>query len=808
MDALRQDLRYALRSLRRRPGFTLVVVLTLAVAIGPLTAVFSVVDAVLLKPLPFAEADRVVQIWSGGGAAPHGPTSSANFLDYRELNRSFESIAAEDFRWFNLTSESGDARPERVHAALVSPSFFRVLGVKPAFGRALQADEERADARVAVISDALWRRRFAADPQVVGQPIVLNGEQWTVAGIMPPGFDFPSSLIGMPMEMWAPLAWAPNEIQRGMRELGLTARLRPGVSLGAARRDMDAVTSRLATEYPRENAGVRANLVPVREELVSGSRRTLLVLFGAVALVLLIACANVANLSLSRASTRQRELHIRSALGAGRARIARQLLTESLILAAAAATLGMLSAVWLTDFLVSLNPTALPHAAAIRVDGRVLAFVLVTATLTGLAFGAAPAWQLSTARLADALRGGGRSLTAARDRRRAGGALVVLEMATAFVLLVGAGLVVRSLERLVRVDPGFDTRRVLAARVVLPSGKYASGDRQRQFVADGVARLAAVPGVSNAAAVDYLPFGRGDASLDMTVEGRIAPPRDEANAHVRSIAGDYFGTMRIPLLSGRAFTSADRAGAPLVAIVNATMARRYWSRESPIGRRVRIGGRDSDDAPWLTIIGVIGDVKHWSLREPFAPELYVPIAQSPASQFAFVIRAATTTTAITGSVREALLAVDREQPVTLEPMSGLVSSSVAEPRFRGVLLGGFASIALALAVVGIYGLISFGVAQRTREVGVRIALGAQRTSIVSLVLREGMRLTAAGVAIGLLASLALTRLVQGMLFEVPATDAATYAAVSVLVVVTAAVANYLPARRAAKVDPVQALRSE
>ena len=807
MDSLRQDLLYALRSLRRRPGFTLVVVLTLAVAIGPLTAVFSVVDAVLLKPLPFAESDRIVQVWSGQGAAPHGPTSSANFLDWRALNRSFDAIAAEDFRWFNVTSDAGDTHPERVHAALVSPAFFRVLGVSPVLGRSLGPGDERPEARVAVLSDALWRRRFGGDPRIVGERITMNGEAWTVAGIMPGGFDFPASLIGMPVEMWVPLAWSPNEVQRGMRELGITARLRPGVTVEGAQRDMDAVAARLATEYPRENTGVRARLVPVREELVSGSRRTLLVLFGAVLLVLLIACANVANLSLSRASTRQRELHIRAALGAGRGRIARQLLTESLLLAGTAAALGALAAIWLTDLLVALSPTALPLTGSIGVDGRVLAFVLLTATLTGVAFGAAPAWQLSATHLGDALRGAGRSLTAARERRRAGAALVVLEIATALVLLVGAGLLVRSLERLVRVDPGFDARRVLAARVVLPAAKYANGDRQRQYVEDGVTRLASLPGVDAAAAVDYLPFGRSDASLDMTVEGREAAPRDEAEAHYRSIAGQYFSTMHIPLMAGRTFSGADRAGAPLVAIVNAAMATRYWPNGGPIGRRVRIGGRETE-SPWLTVIGVVGDVKHWSLRETASPELYVPMAQSPAAQFSFVIRAAASPAAVAAPVRDALLAIDREQPVVLEPLGALVSASVAEPRFRGLLLGGFASIALLLAVVGIYGLISFGVAQRTREVGVRVALGAQRTDIVSLVLREGMTLTAAGVAIGLAASLGLTRVVKGMLYEVPATDVATYVAVSLLLVVTAAAANYLPARRAAKVEPVEALRSE
>ena len=806
MDSLRQDLLYALRSLRRRPGFTVVVVLTLAVAIGPLTAIFSVVDAVLLKPLAFAEPERVVQIWSGAGAKPHGPTSSANFLDVRALNRSFEAMAAEDFGWFNLTSDAADGRPERLHGARVSPSFFRVLGVQPALGRTLRQDEERPDARVAVLSHGLWVRQFGGDRRLVGTHITLNGERWLVAGVMPEGFDFPTSLTGRLVELWTPLAWSPNDVQRGMRELGITARLRSGVTPAQAQRDLDAVASRLERIYPRENTGVHLNVVPVREELVGKTRRTILVLFGAVGLVLLIACANVANLSLTRASARQREIFIRAALGAGRGRIVRQLLTESILLACAAATLGALGAVWLTDVLVALTPIALPRAGEIGVDGRVLAFVSVVAVVTGIIFGAAPALQLSTTRIGDSLRGAGRALTAGRERRRAGGVMVVLEVAMALVLLVGAGLLIRSLERLVSVNPGFEAGPVLTTRMALPSAKYGAPDQQRRYIEEGVSRLAALPGVAQAAAVDYLPFGQSDASLDMTIDGR-APALHDVEAHYRSISPAYPEAMQIALIRGRAFTAADREHAPLVAIVNDAMARRYWPGADPVGRRIRVGGPETQ-SPWLTVVGVIGSVKHWNLRETPQPELYVPLAQSPTASFTFVLRASRSAAAVIEPARVALHALDREQPVRIEPLGTLVSRSVAEPRFRGVLLGGFAAIALALAVVGIYGLISFGVTQRTREVGVRIALGAQRTDIVGLVLREGMTLTLAGVVLGLGGALAVTRVLEGMLFEVPRTDVATFVAVSSLLIVTAAIANYIPARRAAKVDPVVALQAD
>ena len=806
MQTLRQDLVYALRSLRRSPTFTAIVIATLAVGIGPLTAIFSVIDAVLIAPLPFSHPERVVQLWSGPGPAPHGPISPANYLDLREMSRSFGAIAAEDFGWFNLTDGAGGEQPERLHGAMVSPSFFDVLGVRPALGRVFTADQEQPGLRLTVLSDGLWRRRFNGDARVIGERVTMNGESWLVVGVMPAGFDFPGALVRMPIDLWVPLAFAPNEIQRGMRRLGMTARLRAGVTLTQAQRDLDAVAARLAEQYPQENSGVGIHLVPVRQELVGERQPVLFILFGAVTLVLLIACANVANLSLARAGAREREMAIRVALGAGRGRIVRQLLTESVLLAAAGAAVGLVGALWLTDLLGDISPSQLQGAATIGVDWRVLLFLLGATVLSGVASGLAPALRLSMRR-PSALHASGRRTSASRGQRRFGASLVVLQVAMAAMLLLGAGLLIRSFEQLIGQKPGFDPSHVLTARLALPAQRYGSEEQQRQFARAALAQLAAIPSVTHAAAIDYLPFARSDIRLDITVEGRAPTRARETLAHLRGISGDYFGAMRIPLLRGRTFAAADGAAAPLVGIVNQTMAARYWPNENPVGRRVRIGMQQTT-SPWLTVVGIVGDVKHWTLQEAPEPELYVPLAQSPSTLINFVVRSNTSETTLAAAVREAIRNVDRQQPVTLTPLRALVSESVAEPRFRSVLFGGFAMIALTLAVVGLYGLISFGVAQRARELGVRVALGAQRDDIMRLVMREGMLIALLGIALGIAGALTLTRLLEEMLYQVRPTDALTFTAVSLLLVVTAAFANYVPARRAAKADPLAALQSE
>ena len=812
MESLRQDLVYAARSLRRTPGFTTIAILTLAIGIGGLTAIFAVVNTVLWRPLPYGQPERIVQIWSGRDNQAHGPTAPANFLDLRAQSRSFTAIAAEDFGWYNLApDETGQA--ERLYAAKVSPSFFAALGVPPQLGRSFRTDEESPDARVAILSNAVWQQRYGRDPRIVGRMITMNDESFLVVGVMPPGFDFPSSLIGNTIDLWLPLAWKPNEVYRGLRELGITARLRDGVTLAQAQQELSTIAARLAADYPRDNAGVRIRLVPLFEEIVGSTGRVLYTLFGAVALVLLIACSNVANLSLARAQQRQRELSVRVALGAGRRRLAQQLLTESVVLALVGGSLGVLIAVWSTSAFVSLGAGGLPRIQEIAVNGPALLFALGVSVVSALLFGAVPALTVRHAHVADSLRAG-RMLSASRERRRFRSAVVVAEMAMSLVLLVGAGLLLRSFQRLTSLDPGFRREGVMTATVALRGARYDSAYAQRIFLQRALGELASARGVRQAAAIDYLPFGRSDAYLSITIEGRtVSAPSDEAAAHIRSVTAGYFDALSIPIIAGRAISSSDGPSALPVAVVSDALVRTYWPGAQPaavIGRRVHMGRDQTTDSPWLTIVGVVASVRHWNLREEAAPELYMSMLQQPASRFTFVMRTdhGAPAQAVTSGIRAALQRVDPRQPVTLRPLSEYVSSTLAQPRFRGTLLGTFAAVALLLAVVGIYGVVSFGVAQRTREIGVRIALGARPREILNMVLREGLVLTAAGLAIGIIASFWLTRLIQGMLFDVGRTDLVTFAGVSVLQIVTATLANYVPARRAAHVDPLIAMQIE
>jgi len=809
MDSLLHDLSYAFRSLRRAPGYTAAVVATLAIGIGPLTAVFCVVHSVLVKPLPFEESDRLVQIWTGSNEQPHGPTASSNFVDLGTMSHSFASISAEDFGWFNLT---GDApRPERLFGAVVSGSFFSTVGMRPMFGRALTEDDERAGAHVAVISNGLWRQRYGGEARVIGRDVSMNGEAYRIVGIMPPGFDFPSTLIADHVDLWVPVHWTPETLSRGIRRLGITARLARGVTLAQAQADLNVVSSTLSSRFPSELTRMSMRLVPLQEELVGSSRRLLLVLSGAVAMILLIACANVSNLALARAQTRDREMQVRAALGAGRGRILRQLLTENLVLALAGGTLGLLAATWLTAAIGAAQPRGLPRVNDIGVDTSVFICALLASAGASILFGLAPAFEVNRGRFSDALSGSGRSSTDDRGRRRARGIVVSLEIGLAVMLLVGAGLLLRSLERLLSVNPGFDSRGVVTARATLPSARFGTEDSQWRFVASGVDRLAALPGIKYAAAIDYLPFSNSDARLGISIDGQPSSPTgDGPSAHTRTATSSYFAAMRIPVMRGRSFATTDRSGTPLVAIVNEAMARAYWPNEDPagvIGHRVAIGTRPAADE-WRMIVGVVGDVKHRTLGDAPEPVLYLSMAQAPTQRVNFVVRGERATPAIVGPVRDALLALDRQQPVTVRPLDELVGASMAEARFRGTIVGGFALIALVLAVVGVYGVISFAVSRRTREIGVRIALGARGGEIVELILREGMLLTVAGLTIGFVASIFVTRTLQGMLFEVGPTDAVTLTGVGALLLVTATIANYFPASRAAKVDPMIAMRAE
>ncbi|HEY7566132.1 MAG TPA: ABC transporter permease [Gemmatimonadaceae bacterium] len=801
---LLQDLRLSLRVLPRNRGYSGAVILTLTVGLGALSAVFTVFNSVLLQPLPFHAPERVVQIWSGTGANVHGPISSANFLDLRAGARSFAAIAAEDFAWVNLAGEGG-AAPERLMANLVTSGFFEAVGARPALGNTFASDAVGA----VVLSDRVWRQRFSADRSVIGRSILLNGEAYTVTGVMPAGFDFPGPLIGQRIDLWTPLAWTPGQVQRGIRELGITARLKDGVTLTQAQQDLDVLARRLAADYPDVNAGMAIRAVPLLDEIVGSSRRMLRVLLGAVALVLLIACSNVANLTLARGAARQQEVRLRSALGASRSRVARQLLTESVLLAVIGGAVGLFGAYWLTRILVALGPDGLPRLQEISTSWRVFAFTMLMSVVAGLLFGAMPAVAASRPPARFALGGIGRSITEGHERRGLRNGIVAAQVALSLVLLVGAGLLLRSFSRLAGESPGFEASGVFVARVSLDQQRYDNDARKWGYVTGAVERLAALPGVEGAGAVDYLPFGHGDSFLDISVEGRPpATPNEEVAAHLRSVTGGYFAAMRIGLATGRSFTEGDAASAAPVAIVNRAMARRYWPNVEVadlIGRRVRIG-TGSSAGPWLTIVGVVGDVKHWNLGEEYGPELYMPLAQSPASSLHFVVRS---TAGISADLlRAEMLAVDASQPVTIERLTSLVDASVSQPKFRALLFGFFAALALLLAVIGVYGVIAYRVSQRTREIGVRLALGARRMTIMAAVAQQGIVLTGAGIVLGLVGAFWLTRFLQGMLYRVSPTDGLTFLGVSLLLALTALLACVLPARRAAKVDPVMAMRGE
>lgn len=814
-DLLR-DLRYALRVLPRNRAYTVAILLTLTVGLAALGTVFTVFDAVLLQPLPFHAPDRIVQIWSGTGARPHGPISPANFLDVRAAARSFDVMAAEDFAWVNLASRGGEP-PARLMANLVTPGFFEAVGASAALGSTFASDEVGG----VVLSDRVWRRQFNADRSVVGRNISLSGQSYTVTGVMPAAFDFPGPLIAQRIDLWMPLVWTPTQVQRGVRELGITARLKEGATIEQAQQDLNVVARRLAADYPAINADMAIRAVPLQEEIVGSSRRMLGVLLGVVMMVLLIACSNVANLALARGAARQQEVALRTALGASRSRVTRQLLTESVVLAAGGGALGLLASYWLTRALVALGPDGLPRLQEIAVGWRVVAFTLAAGVVSGLLFGAVPALSATRAPSRFALGGVGRSVTEGAERRRVRNAIVVAQVALSLVLLVGAGLLLRSLDHLVNETPGFDSSGVLVARVSLDAQRYDTDARRTQYAYGVVERLRSLPGVEDAGAIDYLPFGQGDAFLDISIEGRApATPNEEIAAHLRSVTGGYFETMRIGLMAGRTFTSSDASSALPVAVINSAMARRYWARlplADLIGRRVRVG-TESDAGPWLSIVGVVGDVKHWSLGEEYGPELYMPLTQAPAASLHFVVRegaprasvgAGVGTGAISSDVlRAAMATIDASQPVTIQRMSTLVDASVSQPRFRVLLFGFFAVLALLLAVIGVYGVIAYHVSQRTREFGVKLALGARRGAIIAGVAKQGLALSGVGVVLGVMGAIWLTRFLQGMLYRVSPTDALTFLGVSLLLAVTALLASALPARRAAKVDPVLTMRGD
>jgi putative ABC transport system permease protein len=805
MSSLWQDLRYAVRLLRRQPGFALVAVITLALGIGANTAVFTVINGVLLRPLPYADPDRLVTLLNGRNARLSPAFSPPNFVDVTTQSGAFAAAAGFEPSTTNVT---GLGDPQRLEGAEVTPAFFQVLGVNAHLGRTFADADSAGDAAFVVLSDGLWRRLFGARADIVNQVVTLDGKPYTIVGVMPPEVAMPRGA-----EYWRPLAFTPKELSdpsRGAQYVFAIARLKPGIDLAQANAAMATVANRLSADFPRTNQGRAMTAVRLHDRLVSNIRPALRVLLGAVMLVLLIACVNVANLLLARAHGRIREVAVRAALGAGRRRLVQQFLAESLVLGLAGGVVGLVVAFWSARALVALGPSSVPRLTEVTIDWRVLAFTLGVALTTSVVFGLVPALASSGRRAARVITAAGRgSIGASGTAMRK--VLVTAEFALAVVLLAGAGLLLRSYERIIAVDPGFTADRVLTFNLALPAAKYGSTDAVTHFMADYLERLRATPGVESTAAAFGLPLTDGFNASSSFLKPGEADSENSPSIGMRVVTPDYFRTMKIPIRRGRFLEPHDDASTPEVVVINEEAARRYWPDQDPIGQQLRLGVRlvSGVRSGQKTIVGVVGDVKFGALDAPAPPEVYLPHAQHPISDLTIVARTAGEPTSIVPSARAALAAMDRELPMAdILTMNDLVGRSIAERRFVMLLIGAFATLAVALAAIGIYGVLAFIVTQRVQEIGVRLAIGAAPGDVVRLFVREGVVLTALGLVFGLAGALAAAQALTSLLFGVNATDPSTFAAVAIALAAVAFVASYVPARRAARVDPMSALRTD
>ncbi len=812
------SLRLAFRSLLKTPGFTAVAVITIALAIGANTAVFSLVNALLIRPLPFKAPENLVLLFEkfSGQGLDQIPVSAPEYLDWEKQTRSYERIAAFNFADFNLT---GGDMPERVQGAVVTPSLFPVLGVAPINGRVFNDNEfGEGNDNVVMISERLWRRRFNSDPQLVGTQLLINGKSYTLVGIMPAKFEFPLPLFGVQggtfaerADIWKPIAFTKNELEsRGSRSYGIIGRLKPGTTIAQAQAEANTIVANWHPLFPdnyEPSTKFGATIYPLHDLVIGGMRPALMILLGAVAMVLLIACANLTTMLLARAGAREREFAIRLALGAGRIQLVRQMLSESILLALAGGTAGVLLAFWGLNLLRSIGSQTVPRLAEVSLDLRVLFVTLTTAVVTGIVIGLIPALASGKPELTEALKEGGRGATTGLRRNRLRNALVIAEVALALVLLVGAGLLLKSFVRLQNVNPGFDPKNVLTMEVSLPVLKYPRGKPVADFYAEATRRIKALPGVEGAAFTTILPLSGTNSDSSFAIEGRDhMAEKVFPDEEIRDVTPEYFSVIKVPLLQGRFFNDGDQFDGPDVTIVNSSFAKRWFPNQDAVGKRITFSDPRKPDTKWVTIVGVVGDMRHRGLDLEAKPEYYLPHNQRPYRGMILTVRSAQDPRSLTSAIRREITRLDPDLPASnVRTLEQVAADSIAPRRLSVVLIGVFAAVALVLASVGIYGVMSFLVVQRTHEMGVRMALGAQRGDVLRLVIGRAAKLVLIGTAAGLVLGIMSSRALRAMLFNVGAFDPMTFAGVTLALVAVSLLASYIPALRATKADPMIAL---
>ena len=809
-----QDFRYSAKTLLQRPAFVITITLILALGIGANSTIFSVVNAVLMRPLPYEAPDRIVMIWETNQSkgVPRSIVSPANFLDWKQQNNVFDHLAAFRF-WYYTVTGLGD--PERYQGARVSANFFPLLGVKPELGRDFGPEEEQVGRdHVVILTHAFWQRRFGGDRNIVGHSITIDGEAFTIIGVLPASFRF-IRVLNADLELWMPISFTPQQLTRADRSITVYGRLQQGVSLAQAQAEMDGITHRLEQQYPETNSGWTAQVNDLQEQSSRPFRPTLLILMVVAGFVLLIACANVANLLLARTTTRQKDFAVRLALGCSRSRLLSQLLMENLLLALLGGTTGLLLAYWSMNFVNVIVRNRVPYLENLSIDRTVFGFTLIVSLLVGVIVGLVPGLRASRLNLRDALGESGRTLSEAPGRRRLRNLFVVLEVTLAVPLLIGAGLMLRSSLRLQNIDRGIDLRNVLTVQISLPKTKYVTAQQIAAFYQQTLERIRSEPEVQSASAVNFLPLTNFGDATGLIIEGRTSSASGQENsASYRVIDPNYFRTMSIPLLRGRYFSDQDNDESRGVVMINQTMARRYWPDEDPIGKRIKpqfpdakVPWRPASTNTWLTIIGVVGDVKDTGVNDEQAAEIYLPYLQNPSSLMNLLVRSTSDPLRLVPAVRRQVLAVDVDQPVyNINTMENVFSQSIAAPQVIASLLTIFGAVALLLAAIGVYSVMSYSVAQRTHEVGVRMALGAQQQHVLRMILGNGLRLVLVGVGFGVMVALGVTRVISNLLFGVSATDPEIFIGVPLLLMAVAMLATYFPARRALRVDPIVALR--